>query len=79
MWDLLTWPFQALGWMLGLVIGLLLFGLWAFCVFDCIKRRFRDPNHKWMWLAALFVTIPFGLAWLAAVAYLVFGRQQAYR
>lgn len=79
MWDLITWPFRLLTSGLAALVGLLLFGLWVYCVYDCATRRFRDPNYKTIWLIALVVSIFIGLGPLASAAYLIFGRQQAYR
>jgi hypothetical protein len=78
MWDLLMWPFRVLGWGLGVLIGLIIFGLWLYCMFDCITRRFRDPNHKWLWLAALVLSWPLGVPWLGVLAYLFVVKQRAF-
>ena len=77
-WNLITLPFRLLSGILGLTIFLIGLALWIFCIYDCAKRRFRDPNHKWIWLAVLVISWPLGVSWLAAAAYLIFGRQQAY-
>ncbi|MBW3625716.1 MAG: PLD nuclease N-terminal domain-containing protein [Armatimonadetes bacterium] len=78
MWDLITLPFRLVSGLLGILIWIIIFALWVYCVYDCATRRFRDPNHKWIWLAVLLVSFPLGLSWLSAILYLIFGRQQAY-
>lgn len=77
-WNLLTWPLRLVTGFLAMVIFLLSLALIIFCIYDCSKRRFRNPNHKWIWIAALVLSWPLGVSWLAAGAYLLIGRQQAY-
>ena len=77
-WNLITLPLRIVSGIFGAALFLLTLALWGFCVYDCAKRRFRDPNHKWIWLAVLVLSWPLGVPWLGAIAYLLFGRQQAY-
>ena len=79
MWNLITWPFRIFSSILGALIGIILFFLWAWCVYDCITRRFRDPSHKGIWLAVLILSMFIGAGPIAAFIYMMFGRQQSLR
>jgi len=46
--------------------------LWAVALADVVRRQFRDPNTKLIWV--LVVVLAHGVG---AVIYLVFGRKQA--
>ena len=65
--------------LLGLAIFLCLAAIWVWALWDCLKREFRDPNHKLLWLAGIVVPVLIGLGPLGAFAYLLFGRPQGYR
>ena len=48
-------------WIVGMIIGLLLFILWLLMLIDCIKRDF---SQKTLWIVLLIV-----LGWIGAVIY----------
>ncbi len=73
--QLLTWPFRMMGWLLGGLIALLMIVFWVWAVYDCATRRYADPNRKTLWLIGLVVSVFLGAGTLAALAYLIFGRE----
>ncbi len=79
MLHLITLPFRILTGILGFTIGLILFLFWAWCVYDCLTRLFSDPSKKGIWMAILLISLPLGLSWLAAMIYVIFGREQRVR
>jgi uncharacterized membrane protein len=64
----------AVAWLLSHLIALAMIVLWIFCIWDCFTRRFRDPTHKWLWLAGIIV-----LPIVGCPLYLMLGREQGYR
>lgn len=55
------------------LIGLI---LWIWAMVDVFKREFANPSDKTTWLIVLIVGFVIGLAWLAAIIYLIVGRKK---
>lgn len=53
--DLINPGFGLVLWQLS---GLLLIGIWAYALFDCLKSEFEEPNQKLIWII-LIVFVPF--------------------
>jgi hypothetical protein len=71
---ILNFILNTVAWLLGHLIWLAMVALWIFCIWDCLNRRFRNPGHKWLWLAAI-VVFPI----LGCPLYLILAREQGYR
>lgn len=52
--DLITPGYGLLIWQLS---GLVLLGFWIYALFDCLKKDFRVPNQKLIWVI-LIVFVP---------------------
>lgn len=53
-----------------LIFGVIGFALWLWALIDVIRRQFRDPNNKVLWLV-LIILIP----WIGSIVYLIAGRK----
>jgi len=53
-----------------LIFGVIGFALWLWALIDVIRRQFKDPNNKILWLV-LIIVIP----WIGSIVYLIAGRK----
>lgn len=64
----------ALVWIVGATLTLASFVFWIWALVDCLRREFREPLYKVMWV----LVILFG-HFVGALLYLLIGREQGYR
>ena len=60
------WPFAAIGIMIAIIIGILLFAFWIWMIIDCAKRSFKNDIEKIVWIIVLVL-----LGWIGALVYYI--------
>ena len=47
-----------------MAIGIVAFIFWIYMLVDCAKRKFKEENHKFIWIVLIAL-----LGWIGALAY----------
>lgn len=60
------WPFAAVGMIIAIIIGILLFAFWIWMIIDCAKRNFKNDLEKIIWIIIIVL-----LGWIGALVYYI--------